>query len=265
MTKRYSKNFSYVLAYTWSHAQDDSTATVNSTAFTPRRGQDFQNIRADWSDSALDYRHRFTFSPVYDIKFFQNGNWFMKNLVSNWNLTGTYTYQSGEWATIQSGVDSNLNNDPAADRTIINPAGLSHVGSDVFGLNSAGQVVMAGDGSIVAYVAQNPGARYIVAGLGARANAGRNTLRMPPVNNVDLSLLKRVNVTERTRFEIGAQAFNLFNHAQYTGSWLDDVSPNPTINTTRNELIPSNAKFAQWDQFFTSNSRTLQVVARIIF
>jgi len=66
---------------------------------------------------------------------------------------------------------------------------------------------------------------------------------MPPINNVDLSLLKRLNVTEGTRFEIGAQAFNLLNHAQYTGSWLNDVSPNPTLTTTRNELIPRNAKF----------------------
>ena len=41
MTKRYSKNFSYQLAYTYSHAQDDSTATLFSTYFTPRRGQDF--------------------------------------------------------------------------------------------------------------------------------------------------------------------------------------------------------------------------------
>ncbi len=114
-------------------------------------------------------------------------------------------------------------------------------------------------------MAKNPKARYVVADLGVFANAGRNTLAMPAINNVDLSLLKRLNFTEGTRFEIGAQAFNLFNHAQYTGTWLNDVSPNPTLTTTRNELIPSNAKFAQWSQFFGSNSRALQLVARIIF
>ena len=265
MTKRFSKNFSYLLAYTWSHAQDDSTATVNSTDFTPRRGQDFQNLRADWSDSALDHRQRFTLTPVYDIRFFNNGNWILKNIVSNWRLNGTYTYQTGELVTVQSGIDSNLNNDAAGDRVIVNPAGAATVGSGVYGLNSSGQVVSAGDASIVAYVATNPGARYVVAGLGAYANAGRNTLRMPAVNNVDASLLKRLNVTEKTRFEIGLQAFNLFNHAQYTGGWLNDVSPNPTLTTTRNELIPGNSKFAQWSQFFASNSRTLQLVARIVF
>jgi hypothetical protein len=265
MTKRYSKNFSYILAYTWSHAQDDSTATVNSTDFTPRRGQDFQNLRADWSDSALDHRQRFTFTPVYDVRFFKDGNWILKNVVSNWSLNGTYTYQTGELATVQSGVDSNLNNDTAGDRAIVNPAGANNVGSGVTPLNAAGKVVPAGDPGIVAYVANNPGARYVVAGLGALANAGRNTLQMPPVNNVDLSLLKRVGITERLRFEIGLQAFNVFNHAQYTGSWVNDVSPNPTLTQTRNELIPSNAKFAEWSQFFASNSRSLQLVARIVF
>ena len=117
-----------------------------------------------------------------------------------------------------------------------------------------GQIVAAGDPSIVAYVAINPNARYVVAGQGALANAGRNTLQLPAVNNVDASLLKRLSLTEKLRFEIGVQAFNLFNHAQYTGGWLNDVSPNPGLTTTRNELVPSNAGFAQWSQFFTSNS-----------
>ena len=108
VTKRYTKNFSYLLAYTWSHAQDDSTATVNSTDFPPRRGQDFQNLRADWSDSALDHRHRFTFTPVYDIRFFNNRNWILKNVVSNWSLTGEFTFQirragnGPEWCGFES-------------------------------------------------------------------------------------------------------------------------------------------------------------------
>ena len=67
MNKRYSKNFSYQVAYTYSHAQDDSTATLFSTYFTPRRGQDFHNKSADWGTSALDHRHRLTISPIYDV------------------------------------------------------------------------------------------------------------------------------------------------------------------------------------------------------
>ncbi len=170
MNKRYSRNFSYALAYTWSHGFDDSTATNFSTVLSPRRAQDFQNLRAEWASSALDRRHRFTFAPIYDLRPFQNRSYLLKNIVGNWNLSMTYTFQSPEYAVVQSGVDSNLNGD-ALDRSIVNPTGDPRVGSGVTPLNAAGQVVAAGSPSIVAYVANNPNARYIVAGLGARSNA----------------------------------------------------------------------------------------------
>ena len=111
LNKRYSKNFMFMLAYTWSHGFDDSTATNFSTILSPRRAQDFQNLRAEWVSSALDRRHRFTFAPMYDFKPFQNGTWLMKNVVGNWNISFGYTFQSPEYATVQSGIDSNLNND----------------------------------------------------------------------------------------------------------------------------------------------------------
>lgn len=267
MTKRYSKNFQYLVAYTWSHNEDDSTATLFSTYFTPRRGQDFQNQAGDWADSALDHRQRLTITPMYDVRIFQRSNWFMKNIVGNWNVSGTYTYQTGERATVQSGVDSNLNNDSAGDRTIINPNGAATVGTGVTGYNSQGQAVKAGSPSIVAYVANNPNARYVVAGAGALANAGRNTLLMPPIDNFDVSLLKRFNFTERMRLELSGQFINLFNHPQYIGSWNNDVGTNPGLGASlgRNELVPSNPLFAQWSQFFNSNSRVIQVVGRFIF
>ena len=123
-------------------------------------------MRAEWASSALDRRQRLTFTPIYDFKPFQNGNWLMKNIVGNWNISGTYTFQSPEYATVQSGVDSNLNGDSAGDRAIINPAGAANVGSGVTAYNAAGQVVAAGNAGIVAYVANNPNARYIVAGVG---------------------------------------------------------------------------------------------------
>jgi len=268
MNKRYSRNLSYIVAYTWSHAFDDSTATNFSTILSPRRAQDFQNLRAEWASSALDRRHRFTFTPVYDFKPFQNSKWFMKNVVGNWNIAGTYTFQSPEFATVQSGVDSNLNGD-ALDRSIINPAGAANLGTGVTGYNAAGQVSTGDD--IVAYVAKNPGARYIVAGLGARSNSGRNTFPLDHTNNFDVALTKRINITERFRFDIGAQAFNLFNHTQFVGGWLNDVTPYSTNAISRAFLVPSSSSFGAYNQgtpevgFFPSNSRALQLVAHFVF
>jgi len=269
LNRRFSNNLSFIAAYTWSHNFDDSTATNFSTILSPRRAQDFQNLRAEWASSALDRRHRLTFTPVYDFKPFQGSNsWVMKNVVGNWNISGTYTFQSPEYATIQSGVDANLNGDSAGDRAVINPAGIATVGSGVTAYNALGQAVgsgSSGDPSIVAYVANNSNARYIVAGYGALSTGGRNTYPLGRTNNFDVALTKRLKVSERFRFDVGVQAFNLFNHAQFTGGYLNDVNPFGTANLSRAFLVPSSSFFGQYDQFFSSNSRQCQLVAHFVF
>ena len=265
MRKTYSNHFSYLAAYTWSHDEDDSTAPLNTTILSPRRPQNFQNLTAEWASSALDRRQRFTFSPVYDLTIFGNRNWLMKNVVSNWNISFTYTYQTPEYVTIQSGVDSNLNGDPFTDRTVVNPNGIWNAGSGVTPYNAQGQAVPAGSANIVAYVANNPNSRYVAAGLGAYANGGRNTFPLSPINNVDAAVLKRLSVSEKMRVEIGAQFFNLFNHPQFVGGLLDDVAPFNTSAVSRNFLVPGNPSFGQYQQFFPSNARVIQAVARFIF
>ena len=272
MTKRYSNKFSYIAAYTWSHNFDDSTATNFSTILSPRRVQDFQNMREEWASSALDRRHRLTLTPIYDFKPFQGGNWMMKNVVGNWNLSGTYTFQSPEYAAVQDGYDANLNNDSTGDRTIVNPAGQANIGTQVTGYTADGTAVPASSScssgaclNIVAYVAKNPNARYVTAGLGALANGGRNSYPLGRINNIDASVMKKVNFTERYQFQFGAQVFNLFNHSQFTGGYLSDVTPYQTNAISRSFLTPSSGSFGAYQQFLPSNSRQLQLVARFTF
>jgi hypothetical protein len=236
---------------------------VNTTLLTPRRPQDFNNIAAEWSNSMLDRRQRFTFSPVYDINPFKSGNWALRNLVGNWNIGLTYTYESPEYATVQSGTDANLNGDTMSSRAIINPAGNATTGSSVTGYNAAGVAQALNSPTIVAYVANNSNARYIVAGIGALANGGRNTFPLDPINNLDASLRKRLAISERLKLEIGIEFFNLLNHSQYTGGYPNDVAQEP--NTNRNFLIPGMSLFGQYQQFFPSNARTGQLLARFTF
>ena len=151
----------------------------------------------------------------------------MKNLVGNWQVSPVYSYETPEYYTVQSGIDSNLNGDSAPDRTIINNTGTAHTGSDVYGLDRAGNRINlpasnANAAPIVAYVAINPGARYIRAGYGAFANGGRNTEATRPINNVDLSIVKRFNITERIALELSGQALNVFNHAQFIPGSIND-------------------------------------------
>jgi hypothetical protein len=224
---------------------------------SPRRPQNFQDLRSEYASSALDRRHRLTLNALWDTPWLKgSSSWLAKNLVGNWLLVGTYTAETGELVTPQSGDDANLNGD-TVDRTIINPAGAANVGSDVTQLKNS-------SGAVVAYLAKNPNARYIRAQLGALPTAGRNTLQMPGINNFDFSLAKKFNVTESKYFEIRGDASNLFNHPQFTAGYINSVRLTSQTTTTV-FLQPASPQFAQWSNNFPSNSRTLQIVARIVF
>ncbi len=80
LTRRFSNGLQFVGAYTWSHNIDDSTAEVASTVLTPRRAQNSQDLRAERASSALDHRQRLTFETIYDLPYFKDRNWFLKNL-----------------------------------------------------------------------------------------------------------------------------------------------------------------------------------------
>lgn len=258
VTKRFSKNLQFVSSYTWSHLIDDSTAALFSTTIAPRRPEDFYNMSKEKASSALDRRHRWTISWLYDAPWLQgSSNWFAKNIIGNWSITGTYTAESAMWGTVQSGTDSNLNGDTAGDRTIINPAGTDRLGSAAGPLtNSAGDTV--------AYLADNPNARYIQAGLGAYANGGRMTLPLRGINNFDISLFKRFNLTESKRLEFRGESYNAFNTSQYTPGATNSIIPTDRVDT-RNYLIPGNALFNRPDAVFENNARVIQLVARFIF
>ena len=260
VNRRFSKGLSAIVSYTWSHNIDDSTATHFSTWLTPRREQDFVNLRPDKAASALDRRHRLTLNWVYETPWMKDAsNWAAKNVIGNWRWTTSYTYESPEFATAQSGVDSNLNGDAAGDRTVVNPAGDRNKGSDITPLtNSAG--------AIVAYLAKDPTAMYIKAGLGALATGGRNTLATNPTNNFDMSFAKIFNVRgENQKIEFRGDFGNIFNHPQYVPGYINSVRLNDKYTDSRDYLIPGNPRFQKWDQVFPSNARSVQLVLRYSF
>ena len=102
VNRRFSNGLQFQGSYTWSHLIDDSTADFFTTVLTPRRPQDFQNLRAERSSSALDRRQRFTLAAYYDVPWYKQGNWFMKNIVGNWSVSPVYPYESPELVTVTS-------------------------------------------------------------------------------------------------------------------------------------------------------------------
>jgi len=259
LNRRFNNGLQFIGAYTWSHLIDDSTADFFSTVLSPRRPQQFENQRAELATSALDRRQRFTMTVVYDVPWFKQGNWFLRNAIGNLEVAPIYTYESPELGTVQSQVDSNLNGDTFTDRTFINTAGNPDVGSTVTALkNSAG--------AIVAYVANNPNARYVIAGAGSFPNAGRNTLLGRPIDNLDVNFLKRFSYKERTKVEFSAQFLNSLNHPQFVPGLLNQInSTSQTGGGVRNYLTPGKSNFNNPEATYSSNPRTIQLALKLIF
>jgi hypothetical protein len=258
LTKKYSHGLQYVASYTFSKTIDNATADVFSTVIAPRRAQDWLNLPADRSNSILDHRHRFSLALVYDVTAFKEKNWLLKNVVSNWTVAPIYIYQSGQWGTAQNAVDTNLNGDNAGDRPVFNPGGVSGTGTGVTALHNSA-------GATVAYLADNPNAQYIIAGAGARSNTGRSTLQLNAINNIDFNVTKRLNITERYSVQFGAYMYNIFNHAQYVGGYLNDVASIGFTGTERSMLIPNNPNFNNPSAVFSSNPRSMILNFKFIF
>lgn len=260
VNKRFARNYQFVGAYTWSHNIDDSTAALNSTVTTPRRPQDFDNLRPERASSALDHRHRFTLNMIYESAWLKgSNNWALRNIVGNWAISGTWTSQTGSWATLRSNVDSNRNGDNAGDRTWVNNAGDPKIGSGVTALNNS-------RGQTVGYLANNPAAKWIVAGAGVMPTAGRNTVRMPGISNLDTSISKNISITERWKFEFRAEMYNALNVAQYTPGFPSAANLRSRTGGGETQmLIPGTATFLRPDLAFQSNSRGAFLVGKITF
>jgi hypothetical protein len=272
---RMSNGMFFQAAYTFSHMIDNSTADFFSTVIAPRRPQDFQNLPNERANSLLDHRQRFTLSLVYDTQWYNHSpNWFMKNIVGNYQITPVYFYETGQWATIQSERDVNLNQDNAGDRVILNPAGVSNRGSDV-------SAIVNQSGDTVGYFATDPTARYIRGGAGALTTSGRSTFASPAINNLDLGVSKGFKFGERMEFRFGLLAINALNHPQYTTGFVSQAdSVSDTSAGQRNVISPAaanvapqsvglinfpNGIFGNFKAAFPSNARTLALNAHFSF
>lgn len=273
LTKRLSNNLQFTSAYTWSHLIDDSTAEVFSTVLSPRRVQDFQNLTPERADSALDRRQRFVASGLYDLPFFKNSqNHFARSVFGGFSTAATVTFESGEQATVLSGIDSNLNGDPAPDRSILNPSGAANVSSLVTPLlrtcpsfNEDGSCTISDAERIVGYVATNPNAQYIQAGLGALSTSGRNTLLLPAIKNLDFSIFKNFGIGEGSkRIQLRADLYNALNHPQYVPGSVNGVEPIATTGVSQINTV-GQTDFNVPSHVFSSNPRVIQLALRFDF
>jgi hypothetical protein len=242
--------------YTFAKTIDTATNELFSSAINPRRAEDGNHIENERGRSVLDIRHKGAISWVYDLPKFTNAGGFKRALMNGWQYNGAFIMQTGQPVTAQSGNDANGNKDGAGDRAVFNPAGDLRLGTAVDvvcrnGTSGASFVSTQGAGSItnsngvitttgcavgqgmadpglnkstsaagfaVGYLAMNSNAAYVQAGVGVRTNVGRNTLTTPGRSNWDMAFAKNTYITENKYIQFRVEAFNIFNHRQFSFS-----------------------------------------------
>jgi hypothetical protein len=191
------------LAYTYSHSIDNSSDRYDS-AFV-----DSYNLASYRASSAFDQRHIFTLSYIYDLPILKHSSGIGGKVLGGWQVSGITTAQTGEPVTIQNGgtydnagVGNNVGSGSYAD-LVGDPHG--HI-----------PTFYAVPNVVYGPLLDNPGAYAQPTGL-TFGNSGRNSLAGPGRLNFDMGLFKRFRVTESKFFEFRAEAFNIFNHPQWTG------------------------------------------------
>ncbi len=203
--RRNAKGLQLTLAYTYSHSIDNSSDRYDS-AFV-----NSYDLSGNRSNSSFDQRHIFTVSYIYNLPIFQHSTGVKGSLLGGWQLSGITTAQTGEPFTVvnggtydNAGVGNNVGSGSFADLV-----GDPHAGIPKFApVNN----------TTIPYgpLLYNPGAYAQPTGL-TFGDSGRNSLMGPGRVNFDMGLFKHFKIKESLAVEFRAEAFNLFNHPQWTG------------------------------------------------
>ena len=118
----------------------------------------------------------------------------------------------------------------------------------------------------IGYLAVDPSARYVIAGPDVRATIGRNSFKSPGFGVMNLSLGKKVKLTESTFFQFKADFFNVLNHKNYTISNTNIFSVAGVTAATTN---PGYAQIADPNflnpTIFSGGNRAVTLTAKFVF
>jgi Carboxypeptidase regulatory-like domain/TonB dependent receptor len=185
--KRLRSGFSLTFAYTFSKFIDDASESLGTGAPSLQRPQDNFDLRAERALSSFDKPHRLSIGGSWELPWWKEQQHVLGYVLGGWQISGTYSFQSGQPFTIITGVDSNGDGDPANDRP--------HVGT--------------GDRQTI------DGYIFRPALSGGQGNLRRNSERGPRTNNIDAVLFKNFRIVRDHRLQFRIEAFNVANHRQF--------------------------------------------------
>ncbi len=190
--KHNQKYANFLVAYTYEKSIDNGSTSFDAT--------NVFNSRLSRALSIFDVPQDLTVSYTVQMPFDRLTGGAAKRLTAGWALSGIATFAKGEPVQLSESDDNSLSG--TFDATIDEP-----------------QVV--GGGPL--FINRNPrsGQPYFNPNyfqpeqLGTVGNAMRRFFSGPGINNFDMALLKDTRITEGLQAQFRAEAFNVFNHAQF--------------------------------------------------
>jgi len=185
--------------YTWSHCISDdrwgaggTTQNVAQTILNPL------NYGYDRGDCNFDKRHIFNFTAVAMTPKFANRT--VRMLASGWQLAGIWRYQSGAalTAVLPATTDPQL--------TQVSGQRPNQVNSNVYSSTAACPATV-----LTCVGLLNPSA-FALPALGTLGNMSPGSIRSPGFTDISVSLSRTFAITERIKFDVRGDAFNLPNH-----------------------------------------------------
>lgn len=220
--------------YTFSKSIDNTSEVFATSGGSSLNSNPFDRS-VDRGPSTFDVPHVGTISGIYDFPTFGSEG-IVRSLLGGFRLGGVYRIQSGAPETAYiNGLDVNGDGSAFNDRPeVFNPNAPARVAiaNDIGGTTSPTGFADVNGNSV------NPGDyRFVVTSTRLLPISGRNTLRGPKFDQLDLNLRRSFGLgflgSEDMRFEIRADFFNVLNSPNFlpgTGDVLASTFNDPFIN-----------------------------------
>jgi hypothetical protein len=202
-TRRFSAGLSVDVNYTFSKNIDNASNFADSFQIP------WQYFSIERALSGLDRPQVFTLGAVYELPFGKGKPWFSDNrvmsaLLGGFQINGLIAASDGLPLTIRQ---TNTNLVLSAQRPdVVDPGNLSGRAPGTEFVGAARRYFIAPNQAGFPFRASSN------LGIG---NLGRNTSREPGYVNVNLSVFRGFNLTEKARLELRFEGFNALNHVNY--------------------------------------------------
>ena len=220
-----------VANYTWSHSLDNlsSTFAESSSSSGGVGNLGYMNPafpQFDYGSSDFDVRNRFVFSAVWNDPWYTSGTGWKRQVLGGWTITPLFTARSGVPFTVSDSTNS-LN-------ATTGPYGIPrYTPTARYGTYTNGGVPIGPNNFNILElpVANNFVGDFGISDFGPYpANmTGRNQFTGPGAWNLDLSVSKAFQLTERFNLQFRAESFDLFNHHNmYVNGFVADAALFPS-------------------------------------